>query len=238
MSKVLTLILTLFTLFSQAQTASQLYSAWEATVGAQRGHFLGTASNINYLNDANFKVGIALRLNSFFAKNKKFSTAPARLTSGVVGPQAMFTKDILENIDTLNVPKVVTHSVNVAVFFEYSFNDNTAVGFDIDLLGITLGNSFNTNLYQPLDDMSSIDAKPTRFNLLLVSDNDIGSLNSELYGRYRPDNSQWYGKVGVSFYFSELTTARNLWLDNDRFRYKTPLTPLLGVGYVTEAPYF
>lgn len=232
--KILILTLPFITLLCQAQS----YSAWETTAGAHKDHVLATAGNINYLNDANFKVGIALRLNSFFAKDKKFSTAPARLTSGVVGPQAMFTEDILENIDTLNVPKVVTHSVNLAVFFEYNFNPRIAVGFDIDLLGITLGNSQNTNLYKPLGELISMQAKPTRFNLLLVSDNDIGTLNSELYGRYRPDNSQWYGKVGVSFYFSELTTAQDLWLDNDRFRYKTPLTPLLGIGYITDKPYF
>ncbi|PCJ65698.1 MAG: hypothetical protein COA58_09845 [Bacteroidetes bacterium] len=225
-------------LTSNAQSSSNAYSAWEATVGANRGQFLGTASNINYINDAKFKIGIALRLNTFVAKDKQFSTAPARLTSGVVGPQAMFRPNILENIDTLNVPKIVTHSVNLAVFFEYAIDDNLGVGFDIDLLGFTLGGSQTVNLYEPLEGVSTTTAKPTRFNLLLVSDNDIGTLNSELYGRYIFDNSDFYGKAGVSFYFSEITTDKALWLNNKRFRHKTPLTPLLGVGYLAPTSTF
>ena len=221
-----------------AQTSTDSYSAWEATVGAHKGHVLATASNINYVNDAKFKVGVALRLNTFRAKNKKFATAPAILTSGAKGPQAMFKPDILENIDTLYIPSITTHSVNLAVFLEYSLSNNVAVGFDIDVLGFTLGNDFLVTLQEPLGDTKTVQAKPTRFNLLLVSDNDIGTLNSELYGRFRPDNSRFYGKAGVSFYFSELKTVRKLWLDNDRFRYKTPLTPLVGVGYITTNPLF
>jgi hypothetical protein len=223
---------------SMAQTATNNYSAWEATVGANRGHVLATASTINYVNDAKFKVGVALRINSFVAKDKKYATAPAILTSGVKGPQAMFKPNILENIDTLLVSKLTTHSLNLALFIEYSFNVNFAAGFDIDLLGITLGGSRMVNLTEPLDGAESISAKPTRFNLLLVSDNDIGTLNSEFYFRFLPDNSDIYGKAGVSFYFSELTTARPLWFANDRFRYKTPLTPLLGFGYIPAQPLF
>ena len=221
-----------------AQTASDNYSAWEATVGANKGHVLATAANINYINDTKFKVGLALRLNSFVAKDKKFATAPAILTSGVKGPQAMFKPNILENIDTLIVPKITTHSLNLALFMEYSFNSNFAAGFDIDLIGFTMGGDFPVSLQEPWNGIETVSAKPTRFNLLLVSDNDIGTLNSELYGRYRPNGSDFYGKAGVSFYFSELTTERKLWKDNDRFRYKTPLTPLIGVGYVTPQPLF
>lgn len=235
---VTALIALMLSVTSLAQSASNNLSAWEATLGASKGHLLATAANINYINDAKFKVGLAFRINSFLAKDKKYATAPAILTSGVKGPSAMFKPNILENIDTLYVPKTVTHSVNVAVFLEYSLNANVAAGFDIDLLGITLGKFQNVNLYQPWNGIEKVAAKPTRFNLLLVSDNDIGTLNSELYLRYRPQNSDWYAKTGVSFYFSELKTEKKLWLDNDRFRYKTPLTPLLGVGYITPKGVF
>lgn len=239
MKKVGVLILTIgLALSARSQSATASYAAWEATVGANKGHLLATASNIQYLNDAKFKVGLALRLNTFVAKDKRFATAPAILTSGVKGPQAMFKPNILDNIDTLYVPKVITHSVNLAVFLEYSFSANLAVGFDIDLLGFTLGGEQMTELYEPLDGVEAIGAKPSRFNLLLISDNDIGTLNSELYARYRPDKSDYYGKAGVSFYFSELKTKQKLWLDNDRFRYKTPLTPLLGIGYITPSTLF
>ena len=238
MKNIGTLLLVAVLYFSASAQSDETYSAWEATVGANRGHVLATGSQINYINDAKFKVGLALRLTSFIAKDMQYATAPAILTSGVKGPAAMFRPNILENIDTLNAPKVTTHSVNVAVFLEYSFNENLAAGFDIDLFGVTLGGANSVNLYKPLDGTESVSAKPTRFNLLLVSDNDIGTLNSELYARYRPDASSFYGKAGVSFYFSELKTEKNLWLNNDRFCYKTPLTPILGLGYITNKSVF
>jgi hypothetical protein len=75
-------------------------------------------------------------------------------------------------------------------------------------------------------------AKPTSLNLLLVSDNDKGSLNSELFARYLI-GEKWGIKGGVQFLFSEYTTDTELQQfpePNDRFRNKS-LMFSAGVSY-------
>jgi hypothetical protein len=77
-------------------------------------------------------------------------------------------------------------------------------------------------------------AKPTTLNLLLTSDNDVGSLNSEFYVRY------WLSpkigiRAGYTFYFSEYTTDRAIGFDNsrivnDRYRFKSSLI-MLGISW-------
>ena len=75
-------------------------------------------------------------------------------------------------------------------------------------------------------------AAPTSFDLLLVSDNDIGALNSELYFRYwfKP---KWAIKAGASFAFTEYTTENKLRLENDRWRNKS----LMGMIGITFSPF-
>jgi len=68
-------------------------------------------------------------------------------------------------------------------------------------------------------------SKPTAFNVLLISDNDRGSLNSELYGKYYL-NDTWGIKLGVQFLFTEYTTDTEVQQfpePNDRFRNKSLL---------------
>jgi hypothetical protein len=64
---------------------------------------------------------------------------------------------------------------------------------------------------------------------LLTSDNDIGSLNSEILVKYW-FNPKWALKAGASFSFTEYTTANKLYLENDRFRNKS-LQAMVGISY-------
>ncbi|HEX6224292.1 MAG TPA: hypothetical protein VFZ52_07775, partial [Chryseolinea sp.] len=71
-------------------------------------------------------------------------------------------------------------------------------------------------------------------NLLLTSDNDIGSLNSEFYLRYK-FNSKLSLRAGYAFVFSEYRTHTSLSFDegrivNDRFRYKAAMA-FVGVTF-------
>jgi hypothetical protein len=65
-------------------------------------------------------------------------------------------------------------------------------------------------------------------NALLISDNDRGSLNSELYGRYWLTDKIGL-RAGASFQFTEYTTNRKLTFENDRFRNKI-LMPFAGIS--------
>ena len=179
-----------------------------------------------------FKIGWGLRLTSFFGKNLNYYTAPAKLTSGQVGPQVLFVENILSNIDTLTVTKTQTNALNADIHLQYSFR-HWDIGFNIDALGMTLG-APQTGTFVAASTGSRFHqtqqpAKPTLFNVLLVSDNDIGSLNSELYGRYWLSEKMGI-RVGASFQFAEYTTDRPLTFENDRFRHKI-LMPFIAVSF-------
>lgn len=179
-----------------------------------------------------FKIGWGVRLTSFVGKNLDYVTAPAKLTAGEVGPQVFFIAEkILSNIDTLQLTNSKTNALNVVIHLEYSFK-RLGLGFNIDALGLTMGGE-QSGLFiakstgSPLHNTSQ-SAKPTTLNALLISDNDRGSLNSELYGRY------WITakiglRAGASFQFTEYTTNRTLTFENDRFRNKI-LMPFAGIS--------
>jgi hypothetical protein len=156
------------------------------------------------------------------------------LTSGKTGPTVIFTENILENFDTLSMPKVQVNSLNAAIFLQYSIWPRLDVGFNIDVVGFSFGKE-QTGLFTAAEsDETSLNntsqkGKPTPFNLLLTSDNDIGTLNSEFFLRYWV-RQNWGVKLGYTFLFTEYTTNRELTYNNDRFRNKAGLL-LLGVTY-------
>jgi len=179
-----------------------------------------------------FRVGWGVRLTSFVGKDLDYITAPARLTSGETGPQVLFVENVLSNLDTLKLPRSQTNALNLAIHLEYSFR-KLDVGFNIDAIGATFGaEQTGTFVAKSTDSRLSgtqQSAKPTVFNLLLVSDNDLGSLNSELYARY------WFSpktgiRFGASFQFTEYTTSQNLTFENDRFRNKI-LMPFVAISF-------
>ena len=225
---VVTAILCSINSLSYAQTAQYPYTSTELNLAAKNGEFIPSLA-LNNFAGRQFKIGFAFRLNAFFSKEKTYITAPAILTSGKTGPSVFFADQIEANIDTIEFEKSRTYSLNVALITEYNFTSQWAVGFNIDVLGISLGPTVKG---KHMDwNQSEVEARPTRFNLLLVSDNDRGSLNSELYTKYFFKTNPYYLKTGASFYFNEHTTLTEQRLDNDRFRYKT-LAPTIGVGRI------
>jgi hypothetical protein len=179
-----------------------------------------------------FKIGWGVRLTSFFGKNLDYYTAPARLTSGEIGPQVLFVENVLSNIDTLKLTKTQTNALNLDIHLQYSFR-KLDIGFNIDAIGATFGGEQNGTFVAKSTGSrfhgTQQTAKPTVFNLLLVSDNDLGSLNSELYGRYWLKENIGL-RFGASFQFTEYTTSQKLTFENDRFRNKA-LMPFVGISF-------
>lgn len=71
--------------------------------------------------------------------------------------------------------------------------------------------------------MTPVNASPAPFNVLLVSDNDRASLNSEIYLLYFI-NEKFAVKLGAQFLFTEYTTSypvQTYLSGNDRFRNKS-----------------
>jgi hypothetical protein len=175
-------------------------------------------------------IGYGLRFTNFIAANKYFTTAPAEYTSDVQGVGTIFSETIEENIDTITTATALTFSLNLALYIQYTLTPKIDVGCNIDVVGFSFGPSKSFNVISSVYDAGQEPvqrASPTAFNLLLTSDNDIGSLNSEFYARYK-FNSKFSVRAGYAFLFSEYQTDNSLSFDdgrivNDRYRYKAAM---------------
>jgi hypothetical protein len=204
-------------------------------VAAAFGNGFSPALSVNKMwkigNRGRFKVGTGWRFTYYQKNNVQTITAPAVLTSGEKGPQVLFLENIASNLDTLTFPQVSMGYINIPIHLQYSFGDKLDVGFNIDVIGFSFGKkqtgSFQSSASASLDG-SQQTASPTAFNLLLTSDNDLGSLNSELYTRYWATPKIGI-RVGASFQFVEYTTDNLLAFGNDRFRAKV-LQPLVAIS--------
>lgn len=155
----------------------------------------------------NFKLGLGARLTSSFGSNKlEYITAPAILTSGKTGPSVFFAEQITQNIDTLSLNATQVNALNAYLALRYDFAQKWGIEFNIDLVGLSFGGKKEGKLVYG-DGSQSIQhskAKPTTFNALLISDNDLGSLNSAfmLSYKFKP-----HIKIlaGASFLFNEYT---------------------------------
>lgn len=179
----------------------------------------------------NFEIGAGIRFTSYFAESNYFISAPARITSGKTGPAVFFIENIKTNIDSLLVPSSQLNAVNLSANFGYHISQKFYAGFNIDVIGFSFGTKKNVNYINGTIAVNST-AKPTAFNLLLISDNDIGTLNSEFFAVYKV-NQKWSVKAGYQFLFTEYTTATKVQQipePNDRFRNKVSAF-LLGVRY-------
>ncbi len=196
---------------------------FDAEIGAASGQFLGALSwtHLHGIGKKEkFKIGYGIRFNSQFGNDLTYITAPAKLTSGKTGPSVFFAEQIPSNIDTLTLAKSQNNSLNAHITLQYTFGSKFDLGFTIDAVGFSFGASQNGNyITSKAIYINNQSAKPTSFNALLISDNDIGMLNSALYARYWLNN-KWAVKLGASFLFTEYTTANKLRLDNNRFRNK------------------
>jgi hypothetical protein len=187
------------------------------------------------LRNGNFKIGYGLRGTVYQSATKDYKTAPARLTSGFSDPTVLFRDNLVNNIDTVFVQSPSVNYLNAVINLQYTFFKKLDIEFNIDVIGLSFGRKqsvkYFTSKWNPADGPipAGIEAKPTVFNLLLISDNDLGSLYSEILARYHI-NKHVSVKAGGSFQFIEYTTNKKLRLDNDRFRYKSFL-PMVGLSY-------
>jgi hypothetical protein len=219
------LLFFIFPFLAFAQTYKEK-NYFDLSASVAKGHFT-TALSWSHLHGlgkkGRFNVGYGIRFTSVFQGRQDFVTAPAKLTSGVANPTAMFRENILANFDTLHLHKGNVNALNAVIHLQYNLTSKFEAGFNIDALGFSFGKKregvYTSSIY-PEGKTTTQVAKTTPFNVLLISDNDIGSLNSELYVRY------WVTpkiaiRAGGTFIFAEYTTNNKLSLDTDRFRNKS-----------------
>jgi hypothetical protein len=187
------------------------------------------AARLWQISDSSVYLGLGIRGTSQWAAGQTFKTAPANQTTGSEGPQVIFKEDIEDNIDDLTLSNSQVTSINLAFYLLYQFSDSWSVGTNIDVIGGSFG-ATKAAKYNPKsndeDYPDTVSARPSPFNLLLISDNDIGSLNSEFFVKKKLKDG-WSLKFGANFAFTEYTTTQKLRNNNDRFRHKS-LLPTIG----------
>ncbi len=182
-----------------------------------------------------FKVGYGLRLTNYFGTGQNYVTAPAKFTSGKESLAALFSENIEANFDTLTVPRAQVNSLNAAIYLSYTaFSGKLDIGFNIDAIGFSFG-AEQRGTFLSGGNTGIQAAKPTAFNVLLISDSDRGSLNSELNVRYWI-HPKWAIKAGYQFLFTEYTANQAVQAipgfsdRNSRFRNKSSMA-LVGIAY-------
>ena len=166
-----------------------------------------------------FYVGTGVRFTTFFGSNVNFTTAPADLTSDD------------KNVDTLLAPSPGVNSLNLTINLGYKISEKFDVGFNIDAICISFGPTGSPSYIRNGKSVQS-SASPTSPNILLVGDNDKGSLNSHLFVRYKLSDHLGL-KVAYQFLFNELTTTTKIQTSpsaNDRFRAKSTMV-YVGLNY-------
>jgi hypothetical protein len=162
-----------------------------------------------------FALGVGARLTAYFGSNKYYTSAPASLASSPANTDSIF----------LQSPQV--NSFNVTLNFAYSFSSKLGLAFNIDAIGSSFGSTLTGSYIGPSGGL--VRASPTAFNLLLINNNDMGSLNSEFSVRYFV-SEHLAVKLLYQHLFTEYTTYSEVQLvpePNDRFRFKGNL---FGVG--------
>jgi long-subunit fatty acid transport protein len=169
---------------------------------------------------SSFFLGTGVRLTSNFGKGSLYTSAPSSLARDVNKTDTLFTSN----------PIIV--GINVLINLGYNITSKLQAGFNIDLIGFSVGSKSEPRLIQNPVGYLLGDAKPTGLNILLIGNRDRGTLNSEFYARYNIAN-RFGVKLAYQYLFTELTTntkVQTLPVQNDRFRNKARLFSI-GVSY-------
>lgn len=222
--------------FSQKKSNANSYVDFSAAFAESQTAFSGSYfHNWGLGKKKKWEIGYGIRSTTFFGTKNEFITAPANLVRTTTIPFAIvFVGEKEQNLDTLNVQRPLTNSINLVANFGYHFSSRLSVGFNIDVIGFTFGRTSSAVLTSNGVTKTEIAAKPAPFNLLLTGDNDLGSLNSEFFLKYKL-NSKLGIKAVYQFLFIEYktTTIKQTAPDGtqvDRFRNKANLFGL-GVSY-------
>ncbi len=199
-----------------------------ASLGAGAAMFtLGAEREFNVLSNK-FHINPGVRISVFNGNNLEYTTAPAKYT----------VND--DQVDTITQYSVQNNFANLYVRLGYVFTERISLSFDIDVVGISFGGESDYKSFGPgkasqangpVPANQSVISSPTSVNVLLIGDNDLGSLNSTLNLTYNV--TQRLGMdLGVGLVFTEYTSEDKIGYDgNDRFRNKN-MMGYLGVSYL------
>lgn len=220
MKKTLSLVTVLLITVNVFAQQNNNYAELGGSIGSSVGS-IGVALHKNWTlgKKDKFIIGTGVRFTSFFGTNVNFTSAPPD-----------FTGDN-KNIDTLFAPSPSMSSINAFINLGYRVSNKLEVGFNIDAIGISFGTK-GTPTFISNGKKTATTANPTSINILLVGDNDRGSLNSQLYLKYEISRNVGF-KLAYQYLFNELTTDTKIQTvpsANDRFRFKSTMV-YAGISY-------
>jgi hypothetical protein len=199
-----------------------------ASFGADATMFsLGVEREFNVFSDK-FHINPGVRLSIFSGNDLDYITAPAKYTKND------------DQVDTLSFATPQSAFANLYVRLGYDITEKLSISFDIDVAGVSFGSEQSYSDFRQGEALSSgpqnalghnKKGSPTTLNVLLVGDNDLGSLNSTLSLSY--DITKRLGvDLGAGLVFTEYTIATGRGYDgNDRFRNKN-MMGYIGVSYL------
>lgn len=228
----------LFT-FAQSPVAARLSSGYDLGMAYSKSKYNPSITYYQLINigeKKRFSLGWTARLGAFYGDNINYYTAPARLTRGKTGFNALSGPVLVNNIDTVRYDYITNTSLNVGIRAQVNLG-RVEFGVSADLLGIAFGKS-RMGRYQSSNGQYRIKSstgadsttayfrgantfqksRPSILNARLLGDNDIGTLSTEVYARIRV--SQRIGiKLGYQWLTTETTVSnRDIIADNNRFR--------------------
>lgn len=218
--------ISIFSFGQQKNTRINKFADLAGTIGSSRG-----AAALSYVHNwklgkkQKWEAGLGLRVTSAFGTKQEYTTAPARLARSTTIPFIIvFAGQETQNWDTLTVQRPLVNAANISANFGYNFNSQWSAGFNIDLIGFTVGRKTAAILTSNGITKTEMAAKPATFNVLLTGDLDYGNLNSEFFIKYKI-NYRWGIRGIYQFYFSEYktTSIKQIAPDGtavDRFRQK------------------
>jgi long-subunit fatty acid transport protein len=158
------------------------------------------------------EAGLGARFTTYIGSAQYFSSAPASLAGDE------------KKSDSLLLQSPQINALNLAIHLGYKFSPKFSAGFTIDAVGFSFGSQKN-GVYINGNAGQTVNAKPTLFNVLLIGNNDRGSLNSEFFVRYF-FSEKLALKIAYQYLFVEYTTKTKVQQTpelNDRFRNKASL---------------
>ncbi|AUD02534.1 hypothetical protein [Spirosoma pollinicola] len=228
----------LFT-YAQSPVSARLSSGYDLGMAYSESHYNPSLTYYQLINigeHKTFSLGWTGRLAAFYGDNLNYYTAPARLTRGKSGFGALSGPLLVDNIDTVRYDYVSMTSFNLGIRAQVNLG-LLELGASADLLGLSFGKS-RTGRYQSSTGQFNIQSStgtdsttafyqgsntfqkshPSLMNLRLLSDNDRGTLATEVYARLKIGQ-----RIGVKVSYQWLTTEttvskRDVISDNNRFR--------------------
>jgi long-subunit fatty acid transport protein len=158
------------------------------------------------------EIGFGGRFTSYFGSSQYYASAPSSLAADE------------KKSDSLLLQSSQVNALNLAINVGYRISPSVGLGFNIDAGGFSFGGQKEGTYINGNQGQTTV-AKPTSYNLLLVGNNDQGTLNSEFYLRYF-FKEKLAAKLAYQYLFTEYTTAtkvQQLPEANDRFRNKAGL---------------